>query len=187
MFTWLCVDSFRYEFVHKLWWLCMERLIALFLILWNLPILEICRGGVESMKIVALMLLLSAVFIGYDVQPNLAFRSAARYTKFRNLCCSDRVRRVRLASLESFERYFQPTLWVQCFASSFFLSIFSTLLPAVRSRNDYLMINKNQKPERNVKIHFFVMIHRFLVAFNGELYFRLWLHIFCFKKEFYRR
>lgn len=98
------------------------------------------------MKIVALMLV-SAVFIGYDVQPNLAFRSAARYTKFRNLCCSDRVRRVRLASLESFERYFQPTLWVQCFASSFFLLIFSTLLPAVRSRNDYLMINKIKSPK----------------------------------------
>lgn len=74
----------------------------------------------------------------------LSFRSAARYTKFRNQCYSDQVRQARLAPRGSSDDprcYFQPTLWVQCFVSSFYLLIFLTLLPAVRPRIQYLFYN----------------------------------------------
>ena len=64
----------------------------------------------------------------------LTFRSAARYTKFRNLYYFDLVRRARLARVSSddLQYYFQPTLWVLCYVSSFYLLTFLTLLPAVR-------------------------------------------------------
>lgn len=129
-------------------------------ILWNLPILKrswimeswlwCCRSCSNCRREFRI------IFHFLSFQRVLTFRSAARYTKFRNLYYFDQVRLVQLESRESFDdprRYFQPTLWVQCYVSSFYLLIFSTLLPAVRSRFSSLSNLPKSKPREDLSLN----------------------------------
>lgn len=93
-----------------------------------------------------LLIFFTLCFFIFRPPHSLYFISVAPYTKFRNLYCSDRVHLARLASRESFDdsslmlHYHQRTLSVQCFVASFYLLIFSTLLPAAHRSNNYSII-----------------------------------------------
>lgn len=112
----------------------------------------------------------------------LTFRSAARYTIFRNLYCFDRVRRARRVLRESsddLQHYLQPTLWVLCYVASFYLSTFLTSLPAVRSRFLYLfcIIFDFSNIWSNQRRFFKIFVWRMGVV-NC-----LWFHFWVFQKR----